>query len=343
LGAATPRAAACWSASYDIIERMLDNVSLPDERYPQGYADKVHAASLDEQAALVALLRARRGRESWLELTALVREAGSAGSAYDKLESTGLFPSEAQQTRLIDAKNDVMKWRAADVDFVTILEERYPSAVRDIHQAPPFLFARGTLRKDDVGVSVVGTRHASPRGLDIATDVSLGLVDLGITVVSGLALGIDSAAHRAALDSGGRTVSIIATGIDRCYPPANRGLLEEIAHTGLVLSQFWPDAPPQKHNFLMRNATMSGYGIATVVVEAGEHSGARAQARMAVEHGRPVILFSLIVDQTQWGKVLVGRPGVSVASTISEAIGIVRELRQADDAIARALRELLEA
>src|ERR1700744_4410475 len=98
-----------------------------------------------------------------------------------------------------------------------------------------------------------------------------------VTVVSGLARGIDTAAHRAALDAGGRTVAVIGTGIGRVYPAENRGLQNEIADRGLLISQFWPDAPPQKHTFLMRNATMSGYGLATVVVEAGEHSGARAQ------------------------------------------------------------------
>jgi DNA processing protein len=93
-----------------------------------------------------------------------------------------------------------------------------------------------------------------------------------------------------------------------------------------VLSQFWPDAPPQKHTFLMRNATMSGYGLATVVVEAGETSGARAQARMAVEHGRQVILAEPVVAENQWARDLVGRPGVHVAGSVDDVMNIVDQV-----------------
>ncbi len=104
----------------------------------------------------------------------------------------------------------------------------------------------------------------------------------GITVISGLAAGIDTAAHVAALDAGGRTVAVLGTGINRVYPAANRELQERIACEGLVLSQFWPDAAATKKSFPLRNATMSGYGRVTIVGEAGETSGARIQARVCV-------------------------------------------------------------
>jgi predicted Rossmann fold nucleotide-binding protein DprA/Smf involved in DNA uptake len=104
-----------------------------------------------------------------------------------------------------------------------------------------------------------------------------------ITVFSGLAAGIDTAAHRAVVDAGGRTVSVVGTGLRRCYPAENAEPQQEIARTGAVVSQFWPDAGPAKHHFPMRNAVMSGCSVATVVVEAGEHSGTRIQARLALE------------------------------------------------------------
>ena len=110
------------------------------------------------------------------------------------------------------------------------------------------------------------------------------------------------------------------------YPAENRGLQNEIADRGLVLSQFWPDAPPQKHTFLMRNATMSGYGLATVVVEAGEMSGVRAQARIAVEHGRQVILTDRVVDTNEWAQKLIGRPGVHVAGSVSAVLDVVEQV-----------------
>ena len=144
-------------------------------------------------------------------------------------------------------------------------------------------------------------------------------------------------AHRAALDAGGRTVAVIATGIGRVYPAENRSLQEEIASRGLVLSQFWPDAPPQKHAFLMRNATMSGYGLATVVVEAGEMSGARSQARVAVEHGRQVILTDRVVDANEWAQNLVGRPGVHVAGSVAAVLDVVEQV----EAMWRELRRLV--
>jgi DNA processing protein len=147
-----------------------------------------------------------------------------------------------------------------------------------------------------------------------------------MTVVSGLARGIDTAAHRAALDAGGRTVAVIGTGITKAYPAENRGLQREIGARGLVLSQFWPDTPPQKHAFLMRNATMSGYGLATVVVEAGETSGARALARMAVEHGRQVILTDQVVVRNRWAQALLGRPGVHIASSVGAVLDAVEQV-----------------
>ena len=160
----------------------------------------------------------------------------------------------------------------------------------------------------------------------MAGAISEALVSMGVTVIAGLAAGVDTAAHRTALGSGGRTVAVIGTGLNRYYPAANRMLQDQIAESGLVLSQFWPDAPPQLHNFPMRNAVMSGYGLATVVVEAGETSGARIQARMATQHGRPVILTDLVVTSTDWAKALVGRPDVHVASSVADVTAVVRDL-----------------
>lgn len=147
-----------------------------------------------------------------------------------------------------------------------------------------------------------------------------------ITVITGLAAGIDTAAHVAALEAGGRTVAVIGTGLNRYYPTENRHLQDRMATEGLLLSQFWPDAPPTKHPFPMRNTVMSGYGAATIVVEAGKHSGARIQARRAVAHGRPVILTDLVVKANKWPAELIGRPGVYVAGSLAETMSIVESI-----------------
>ncbi len=284
------------------------------------------AARDDERAALVALLRARPNGLTWRRLTEEIDARGSATALWDELYPAGLFEDDAGTTLLSDAASDIAQWAAEGLGFQTFLDEDYPAQLREIHEIPPVLFHRGTLAAGEIGMSVVGSRAASPRGLEIARAVARGLVDRDITVVSGLAEGIDTAAHAATLEAGGRTVAVIGTGITRSYPASNRELQERIAKVGLVLSQFWPDAAPTKQTFPMRNAVMSGYGQATIVVEAGEHSGARIQARQAVAHGRPVILTDLVVKATNWSTDLIGQPGVHVAGSTAEIMEIAENM-----------------
>jgi DNA processing protein len=265
------------------------------------------------------------------DITAEVIAAGSAQVIYDKHVPPALavMPGEVDPLEAAQARVDA--WRSEGFLIVTVLDEDYPDRLRGVHQAPPLLFARGRLLPADRAISVVGSRKASERGRGIAGGIAAALAKTGVTVLSGLAAGIDTAAHTAALKAGGRTVAVIGTGIRGHYPPENRDLQERIAQEGLVLSQFLPDAPPRPSNFPMRNATMSGYGLATIVVEAGETSGARIQARVAVEHGRPVILTDLVVEQNKWARALVERPGVYVASNISEVLAVVANLLDEPD------------
>lgn len=310
---------------------------------PYSYAGTMHAGRLQERIALVALLQGRPGGMRWSEITADVLEVGSALEVWHRVVPAALLNPPGEPDALEAAAGEIGGWADQGWTLLSILDEDYPTRLREIHQAPPVLFARGSLVRDDPAVSVVGSRQASDRGLAIAADVARELVSRGVTVLAGLARGVDTAAHRAALAAGGRTVAIIGTGIGRAYPAENRDLQQEIASRGLLLSQFWPDAPPQKHNFLMRNATMSGYGLATVVVEAGEQSGTRAQARMAVEHGRRVILTDLVVERNEWARTLVTRPGVHVASSLSSVLGVVDQLIDERKSVGAELRGLAPA
>lgn len=283
------------------------------------------SSSVRERATLLALLQLRPAKMPWPEIATEVALRGSASALWDTSYPSVLDgmagPEEAART---DAEATWAAWSSsADFNVVTVLDDTYPVALKTIHQMPPLLFTRGDLRPVETAVSVVGSRDASSDGVRIATNVARGLADRGIAVLSGLAAGIDTAAHRATLDAGGRPIGVLGTGILRTYPASNKGLHAEVAAAGALVSQFFPDAPPQKHSFPMRNATMSGLGVASVVVEAGEHSGARIQARVAVEHGRPVILTSLVVERTQWGRAMCDRPGVFVASSIVEVMRIV--------------------
>jgi DNA processing protein len=284
------------------------------------------SGSFDEHAAVVALLRAQPDGLSWPEIAAELLETGSAADVWDRHAPAPALISLPNEITPDSVAEDLRSWQARGYRLLSILDDDYPSRLRGVQQAPPVIFTRGYVIADDPAVSVVGSREASAGGRAMAADVARALTARHMTVIAGLARGIDTTAHRAALDAGGRTVAVIGTGIGRVYPAENRGLQEEIADRGLVLSQFWPDAPPQKHTFLMRNATMSGYGLATVVIEAGETSGARAQARMAVEHGRQVILADQVVARNEWARQLVGRPGVHTANGADDVMDIVEQV-----------------
>ena len=209
--------------------------------------------------------------------------------------------------------------RDVGATLVTVLDDNYPINLRLIPNLPPFLFVRGEMRNEDVlSVAVVGTRKASERGIRRAERMSRLLVERGVTVVSGLARGIDSAAHRSALDSGGRTIAVLGTGITLCYPQENRHLAEDIARNGAVISQFWPSCPPGRDTFPRRNVVTSGISQGTVVIEASYTSGAKMQARLALEHGKRVFLLSSLVESQEWAKTYVEKRGAIKVSNVED-------------------------
>ncbi len=217
----------------------------------------------------------------------------------------------------------------ADARLTTALPEddEYPNNLRVIYNLPPFLFYRGELRRDDArSVAVVGTRKASSEGLRRATSVVQALVKNDVTVLSGLAKGIDTAAHEATLEADGRTIAVIGTGIMRTYPKENAELAERIASTGAVVSQFWPDHPPTRSSFPLRNVTMSGMGQGTVVVEASSTSGAKMQARLALEHGKQAFLLRTLVTRQDWARRYLDRGAVEVA----DVEDVLERLQSAD-------------
>ena len=295
-----------------------------------------------ERAALVVLLRERPAKLSWPQIVAEVGERGSARAVLADAQPPDLF-GDQQRPSVQQAARDIADWQARGLGLLTFLDDDYPAQLREIHEVPPLLFHRGRLVPRETAVSVVGSREASPEGLDIAASVAQWMSNERITIVAGLAKGIDTAAHTAALEAGGRTVAIIGTGITKTYPAENHKLQERIATEGLLLSQFWPDAPPRRQSFPMRNAVMSGYGRATIVVEASEVSGARAQARQAVAHGRPVILTDRVVERTDWGRKLVGRPDVYVAESAEHVTDLVQGVISHGNAVDELLDRVLVA
>ncbi len=294
-----------------------------------------------ELAALFALLKVKPSSGSWGELAAEVAYEGSAERVLSRdLDDGALFERVDKDALLSAAMEEVEQWSRQGLRLVTVLDDEYPARLLDIRETPPFLFYDGELRLDDRGMSIVGTRDASPQGLTHARHAAEYLVEEGLTVISGLATGIDAAAHTAALDAGGRTVAFVGSGILKQYPRENSDLQGRIASQGLVFSQFYPHHPPTQETFPIRNASMSGYGLATIIIEAGEHSGTRIQARLAVGHGRPLILSSKVARETVWGSKLVGVPNVYVASTISELKGCIQEVLSAPSRLSTALEAM---
>jgi DNA processing protein len=173
--------------------------------------------------------------------------------------------------------------------LVLVGDADYPASLRPIPLPPPFLLVRGTLvREDALAVAIVGSRHATAYGLRTAERLGHDLGARGVTVVSGLARGVDTAAHRGALGGRGRTIAVLGTGIDVAYPPENRALAGEIARAGAVVSQFPMGTAPLPHHFPMRNRLIAGLTLGAVVVEAADKSGALITARHAGELGREV-------------------------------------------------------
>lgn len=211
-----------------------------------------------------------------------------------------------------------------DAWLVTVLDDEYPANLRMIHNHPPFLFGRGSLESsDERAIAVVGTRRPSDDGRRAAEHIGGRLAERGITVVSGLATGIDTAAHLGALDAGGRTLGVLGTGIDRTYPAVNGALASRIMGSGATLSQFWPGMAPTRWSFPVRNIVTSGLSLGTVVVEAGPTSGARQEAEHALRHGKRLYLLQRLVEDQPWAQELLGRPGVLAIDDTEEVLAAI--------------------
>ncbi|MEN6580125.1 MAG: DNA-processing protein DprA [Anaerolineaceae bacterium] len=175
------------------------------------------------------------------------------------------------------------------ISFLTWQDGAYPRYLKEIAQPPPVLFFKGTITaEDDLAVAIVGTRNMTAYGKQITRDTAEYLAHNGVTVVSGLARGVDGLAHNAAIEAGGRTIAVLGSGVDIIYPPEHRRLAEEIQEHGAIVSDYAPGTKPDGINFPPRNRIISGLSRATIVIEAGEKSGALITAKFAIEQNREV-------------------------------------------------------
>ncbi len=189
----------------------------------------------------------------------------------------------------LDLAGELERLAKAQVTVLTWDSEEYPANLRNIHDAPPVLYVKGQLLpEDDWAVGVVGTRRASVYGKEAARQLAGDLARNGVTVVSGLAAGIDAVAHQAALDAGGRTLAVLGSGIDVIYPEQNRRLAQALTEHGALITEYPLGTQPERSNFPPRNRLISGLSLGVIVVEAGARSGALITADFALEQGREV-------------------------------------------------------
>lgn len=248
-------------------------------------------------------------------------EAAGASAAVARNLSTGFGFEEAliQQRRLIDT----------GAALIPISSAAYPARLKEIYDPPPILFARGRVELlDGLGIAIVGTRRPSPYGTAAATRLAKDLADAGMTIVSGMARGIDTAAHKAALETGGNTIAVFGCGVDELYPVENRKLSEQIAGRGLILSDFPMGTPPYPQNFPMRNRIVSGLSAGVLIVEGGQYSGSAITARLAAEQGREVFAIpGNITSKMSYAPNLLIKQG---AKLVQDWNDVVTELKPED-------------
>lgn len=204
---------------------------------------------------------------------------------------------EARQT--IDVEAELRLCHEHGLTVLVDRDARYPAMLNQIHDPPSVLYLRGELSPNDaLAIAIVGTRHATQYGLQQAERLAAGLARAGLTIVSGLARGIDAAAHRGALKAAGRTIAVLGSGLLNIYPPENRELAEQIAGHGALLSEAPPRSQPMSGAFPQRNRIITGLSLGVIVVEAALRSGALISAEHAMEQGREVFAVPGRVDST---------------------------------------------
>jgi len=227
---------------------------------------------------------------------------------------------------------ELEKLSGTDIYSCTYTAPEYPQALKNIYDPPPYLYVRGRLQPADCNaVAVVGSRNASDYGQRVAADISRELARAGLTIVSGMAAGIDSAAHRGALEAGGRTIAVLGCGVDVCYPAENRRLYDAIAHRGAIVSEYAPGTGPDTYHFPARNRIISGMARAILVVEASPKSGSLITARLALEQGRDVFAVpgSIYAFKARGAHQLIrsGAGLVESGQDIIEALGMAHAAR----------------
>ncbi len=270
---------------------------------------------------IIKLLQSFRTPESVLRASRSELEArGVAGNVAQSITSGCSFDDAVVQQEKLAQVGGAL---------ITLFDERYPERLRQIFDPPPMLFARGRVELlGSLMLGVVGTRRPTPYGTAVTQRLSGDLARAGLTIASGMARGIDTAAHSAALDAEGNTVAVLGCGADIAYPSENRRLAEKIAAKGLILSEFPMSTPAFPQNFPIRNRVISGMSSGVLIIEGAQYSGSAITARLALEQGREVFAVpGSIISKMSWGPNLLIKQG---AKLVQDWNDVVEDLPAAD-------------
>lgn len=269
-----------------------------------GLGARTSGKLLDRFRTPQSLFRASRSELENAGLTGGVAQSIASGCTFED--------AAAQQEKMIEA----------GAELVTIGDPRYPQALREIFDPPVVLFARGRIElMQTLMLGVVGTRRPTPYGLAVAERISADLAHAGLTIVSGMARGIDTAAHKGALAAGGDTVAVLGCGVDVVYPSENRKLAAEIAAKGLIVSEFPMGATAFPQNFPIRNRIISGMSVGVLVVEGAQYSGSAITAKLAMDQGREVFAVpGNITSKLSWGPNLLIKQGARLVQDWNDVV-----------------------
>ncbi len=232
-----------------------------------------------------------------VRLRNLIQHFGDVETAWhaspQEMRAAGLGPKLIETMQQVRAGVSLeLVWErvhSLGIQVLTWEDEAYPRRLKEIDQPPPVLYLRDNLQpEDEWAVAIVGTRGITAYGRQVTAEIASVLARRGVTVISGLARGVDAEAHKVALNAGGRTLAVLGSGVDQIYPPEHRQLADQIIASGALMSDYAPGTPPDGVNFPPRNRIISGLSMAVIVIEAGERSGALITAEFAADQGREV-------------------------------------------------------
>jgi DNA processing protein len=243
-----------------------------------------------------------------------------------ELEAAGLSGSTARSIAsgcvFEDAADQQQKALACGAQVIPIVDPRFPARLKEIFDPPILLFARGKVELlQQISLGIVGTRRPTPYGLAATERLAADLARAGLTITSGMARGIDTVGHKAALALGGDTIAVFGCGVDLVYPAENRKLSQEIAEKGLLLSEFPMGAPAYPQNFPVRNRIISGMSIGVLIIEGAQHSGSAITARIALDQQREVFAVpGNITSKMSWGPNLLIKQGAKLVQEWNDVV-----------------------